>query len=254
METRKNFGEGELLYEMDPSDITGDGKKYLDNNEGELEINITLQVLEEFQKDHPEFIGHRRIMNNVRVVCPEDVTDNMRLAVKLHNLFPDHIVGYDMVAEEDGGNSLQYYLKQFLELYKAETAEISIPLYLHTAETKWPADLISSPNDDDPVATIENIYEAILLGAKRIGHGLGFFKHPYLMKLLKDNDVAVEVCPVSNQILGFVPDLRSQPAQNYYHNGIPIVLGADDAGTFGVDSFAIDWIEIYLAWGLNLGI
>ncbi len=253
LETRKNFGEAEMLYEIDPTDTTGDGKKYLDNNEGALEINITLQVLEEFQKVHPEFIGHRRITYSVRVLDPEVIKDDMRRAVKLHNLFPDHFIGYDMVAEEDGGNSLQYYLKQFLELYKAETADSAVPLYLHTAETNLPADLIPSPNDNDPVATIENIYDAILLGAKRIGHGLGVFKHPYLMKLLKDNDVAVEVCPVSNQILGFVPDLRSHPAQNYYHNGIPIVLGADDPGTFGVDSFAIDWYEIYLAWGLDLG-
>ena len=77
-------------------------------------------------------------------------------------------------------------------------------------------------------------------------------KHPYLLNLIKEQGIAIETCPVSNQILGFVADLRNHPAVNYIRHGIPIVLGPDDPGTFGYDHFTIDWYEAYMAWGLDL--
>ena len=48
----------------------------------------------------------------------------------------------------------------------------------------------------DPVGSLENTYESILLGARRIGHGLGYIKHPYLLNILRERQVAVESCPV----------------------------------------------------------
>ena len=35
----------------------------------------------------------------------------------------------------------------------------------------------------------------------------------------------------SNQILGFIPDIRNHPAAHYLRAGVPIVLGADDPGS-----------------------
>lgn len=78
--------------------------------------------------------------------------------------------------------------------------------------------------------TIQNTYESILMGVNRIGHGLGFIKHPYLLSLLKERDIAIEICPVSNQILGFIADLRNHPAVNYIRDGVPVILGTDDPG------------------------
>jgi adenosine deaminase CECR1 len=102
------------------------------------------------------------------------------------------------------------------------------------------------------VAALENVYESVLLNARRIGHGLGFIKHPYLLQLLKKKNVAFEICITSNQILGLVTDVRNHPAINYHRMGIPIVLGSDDAGAVGTNDFTVDWYEAYLAWGLDL--
>ena len=125
-------------------------------------------------------------------------------------------------------------------------------LKLHIAETNWPSDLITGYNDADPMATLMNTYESIILGANRIGHGLGFIKHPYLLSVIKERNVAIESCVVSNQILGYMADLRNHPAVNYIKQGIPVVLGSDDPGTFGYDDFTIDWYEAFMAWGLDL--
>lgn len=43
--------------------------------------------------------------------------------------------------------------------------------------------------------------DAIMLGSKRIGHGYALSKHPLLLKMVKDMDIAVEVNPISNQVV-----------------------------------------------------
>lgn len=51
---------------------------------------------------------------------------------------------------------------------------------------------------------------------------------------------------------GFVPDLRSHPALNYFRSGIPIVIAGDDPGSFGYNELTIDYYMVFMAWGLNL--
>ena len=137
-------------------------------------------------------------------------------------------------------------------MYNDADQRSRVALKLHTAETNWPDDLMTSANQEDPVGTLQNSYEAILLGSNRMGHALGMIKHPYLLNLVKERGIAIECCPVSNQILAFMPDLRIHPAINYIRHGIPVILGTDDPGTFGYDHFTIDWYEVYMAWGVDL--
>jgi len=47
----------------------------------------------------------------------------------------------------------------------------------------------------------DNLYDALLLGTKRIGHGFSLVKHPKLMSICRERDIALEVCPISNEIL-----------------------------------------------------
>lgn len=42
--------------------------------------------------------------------------------------------------------------------------------------------------------------DAILLGTHRIGHGFALSKHPALIDLIKERDIAIEVNPISNQV------------------------------------------------------
>ena len=111
---------------------------------------------------------------------------------------------------------------------------------------------ITSVNEDDHVSALQNAYDAILLGAKRIGHGLGFIKHPYLLQLMKERGIAIESCVNSNQILGYMVDLRNHPALSYFRQGVPVVLGSDNAADFGLDFFTLDWYQAYMGWGLDL--
>ena len=250
IESRSSLSGG--LYTLDPTYSDTNGKRYFDNTV-EHELNFTTGIIKNFTRDNPDFIGMKRVVSTSRSSATiAKIKDKIQHMLKFHKKYPSFIVGYDLVSEEDQGRSHLFFLDSFLTLYDDKAKRKKIDLYLHTAETNFAADQRISQHQDDPVAALKNTYDAILLGAKRVGHGLGFIKHPYLMKLMKDRKIAVEVCPISNQLLGFQADLRNHPAQTYIRYGVPVVMGSDDPGTFGYDHFTVDWYMAYFGWGLDL--
>jgi adenosine deaminase CECR1 len=151
---------------------------------------------------------------------------------------PDRVKGFDLVEEEDRTSTNLYFLTELLAARReAERRGVTLPLYLHSGESTW--------------AENENLYDAVLLGAPRIGHGLALIKHPLLMDIVRSRGVAIEVCPISNQILGYVPDLRNHPAVHYISTGLPIVLSPDDPAIMR-HTFSDDFYVAFMAWGLDL--
>lgn len=59
----------------------------------------------------------------------------------------------------------------------------------------------------------KELYDAVLLGSKRIGHGFALARHPSLIELVKERDICLEACPVSNFVLGYQRDLRCHPVR-----------------------------------------
>ena len=43
-----------------------------------------------------------------------------------------------------------------------------------------------------------NLIDVILLNTKRIGHGLNLVKHSYLIDIVLNKDICIEICPISN--------------------------------------------------------
>ncbi len=43
-----------------------------------------------------------------------------------------------------------------------------------------------------------NVYDALLLGSVRVGHGINLAYHSDLLEKYKEKKICVEVCPVSN--------------------------------------------------------
>jgi adenosine deaminase CECR1 len=150
----------------------------------------------------------------------------------------DRIKGFDLVEEEDRTNTTVFFINELLAVRRdAERRGTTLPFYLHSGESTW--------------AENENLYDAVLLGARRIGHGLALIKHPLLMEMVKSRGIAVEVCPISNQILGYVPDLRNHPAVHYISAGLPVVLSPDDPAIMR-HTFSEDFYVAFMAWGLDL--
>jgi adenosine deaminase CECR1 len=196
-----------------------------------------LKIIGEIQHDNPEF-KVKSIFSSRRSATREQIAEDLSRALDERAANPDLIIGFDLVDEEDKENTNLFYINEILAArHKAERRNTTLPLYLHSGESNW--------TDN------ENILDAILLGARRIGHGIALFKHPLLLQIAKERGIAIEVCPISNQVLGYVADLRNHPAVLYINSGLPVVICPDDPGIWKC-TFSYDFYTAFMAWGLDL--
>ncbi|MEL7337615.1 MAG: adenosine kinase, partial [Planctomycetota bacterium] len=98
----------------------------------------------------------------------------------------------------------------------------------------------------------ENIIDAYLLNTKRIGHGFNLVAYPEVEQGLRENGVALEVCPISNQMLRYLGDPRLHPAMGYIRRDVPCVLASDDPMIFGNHGLSYDFWMAWMAWDLSL--
>lgn len=71
-----------------------------------------------------------------------------------------------------------------------------------------------------------------MLGAERIGHGIQCIHHPKMMETLKQKNIPLEVCPLSNWLTQAFPKFEDHPLRKLYDLGVPITLNSDDPGVF----------------------
>ena len=145
------------------------------------------------------------------------------------------IIGMDLVNEEDSSKPLREYADFFTS---DEVKESGLKLFLHAGE---------SLRYDN-----EEVIDAYLFGASRIGHGINLFRFPKLMEKFREKGIAVETAPISNYRLGYVSDLRLHPAQIYLKYGIPVVICSDDGLFLSREPLTDDFYAVILSW--NLGV
>jgi adenosine deaminase CECR1 len=109
-----------------------------------------------------------------------------------------------------------------------------MPTYFHAGET----------NNRHSV----NLHDSILLGTKRIGHGFQLQCFPHLQELCKQKDICLEVCPLSNVILGYNQDIRNHPINVLLAKGVQVCINSDDPTFFGYDGVTLDWTYATGGW------
>uniref|UniRef100_A0A1A9V8V4 Adenosine deaminase n=1 Tax=Glossina austeni TaxID=7395 RepID=A0A1A9V8V4_GLOAU len=202
----------------EPYDDTS--KKYsLDDVVKEIE-----NVVNDFKTTHPDFIGLKIIFAILRHGKEDEIRKNFELYKNLRSKFPNTIIGLDFVGWEDKGLHLQSFADDFISATKDGSK-----LFLHAGETNRLG------------STDRNLVDALLLNTTRIGHGYALAKHPILMRDAKEKDIAVELCPVSNQINSFVEDLRNHPGAILMSENVPVVLGNDSPGFMDFDGLNPDY-------------
>lgn len=130
--------------------------------------------------------------------------------------------GYDLAGEESKGRPLKDFVEEFLG-FKRECAMagVDIPFLFHCGET------LDMGTDSDG-----NLVDALLLGAKRIGHGFALAKHPYVMQKMKSRGICLELCPISNEVLGLTPRTAGHSMYPLLANNLHCTVSSDNGALF----------------------
>ncbi|CAE6361837.1 unnamed protein product [Rhizoctonia solani] len=206
-------------------------------------VNLTISAIEGVDKRmraqgrEKDFVGARAIYTTGRAISREAMAQSLDECLALKAEYPEFLVGFDMVSKEDGGHSLVYFLEELLSFRaEADKRGLDIPFIFHAGETL-----------DDGGEVDSNLYDALLLGSKRIGHGFSLAKHPLLMQKYRDNGIAVEVCPISNEILRFTRSANTHPLPILLNHGVPVALSSDDPSVFQNPGLSFDFYQAMVA-------
>lgn len=90
---------------------------------------------------------------------------------------------------------------------------------------------------EEPLPTAaDEVRQAITeLGAERIGHGIHIINDESVLALVRDRDVALEVCPTSNWLTSSVATTQAHPIRRLIEAGVAVTINSDDPGLFGID-------------------
>ncbi|KAK5996592.1 Cat eye syndrome critical region 1-like protein [Cladobotryum mycophilum] len=226
-EIRPNFMMSNQLY-------TDDGKKTIDNR-GIMKLIIN--EVKRFQKDMADknqyFGGLKVIYCTPRAFKPEDVEAALEECLQFKIDWPEWIAGFDLVGEESKGNPIKKFVPQLLEFKrKCNKVGVDIPFLFHCGETL-----------DVGADTDGNLVDALLLGSKRIGHGFALAKHPYIMQQMKAQNICLELCPISNEILGLTPRVGGHAMYPLLANNVHCTVSSDN-GTLFRSSLSHDFYQV----------
>ena len=191
------------------------------------------------------FKDARMIWTVVRKMDNRVLANSMRECIRLKKKYPTIICGFDFVAQEDQGRTLRD-LTPLVFWFKKKCAEagVDLPFFFHAGECLGDGD-----------STDNNLFDAVLLGTRRIGHGYALYKHPLLIDMVKEKKILVESCPISNEILRLSSSILSHSLPALLSRGVPVSLNNDDPAILGHgrNGLTHDFWQSYMAFD-NLGL
>lgn len=238
-----NLTTSKLYVEQALKEFYEDGVQYMELRGGSMidtdgndvtddYLQLIMTAVSSFQLQHPDFIGVKVIMPGSREDTPQGQAKMVNRTLGYMQRFPNFVKGFDLVQQEDINHLTLYYVDEFLK-----NDQSVMPFFFHAGETDW------SQGVD------MNLIDSVLLNASRIGHGFAAFRHPKVMQAVMDKGIAIELNPISNQVLGLVSDIRNHPGAYLIANGAPVVVSSDDPGVWFATPLSHDFYMALMGLG-----
>ncbi len=149
----------------------------------------------------------------------------------------NHWVGINMAGREDDNRG---HPRRFTEVYDEMLRRYpGMGISIHAGEAEKPD---------------SHIRDTLRLGATRIGHGINLIRDEDTLLRMRDSRFVIEINLISNELLGYVPDVSQHPFPIYLRQGVPCCLNTDDRGMWdsnftdevfvAVSRFNLSWEEL----------
>ncbi|KAI1880609.1 hypothetical protein JX265_000849 [Neoarthrinium moseri] len=224
-EIRPNFMKTNQIWE-------DSGEKQLTNEDT---MDIIVNTWKDFNQERPNSLAGLKV-----IYCTPRSFANHLVEYALDEClkfktgkYADYIAGFDLVGEESKGKPLKEFIPQFLEFKrKCRDARVTIPFLFHCGET------LELGGDTDG-----NLVDALLLDSKRIGHGFALARKPYLIAEFKKRNICLEVCPISNEVLGLTPRMNGHAMYDLLANSVHCTISSDN-GTLFRSTLSHDFYQV----------
>lgn len=137
---------------------------------------------------------------------------------------PNIVIGLDLAGNEDALSPIETG-----SLYLHAKDKYGLKVTIHAGETGRVDSIISA------------VYE---FGADRIGHGTAASKSVEVMDLLKERDICIEVCPISNRLTNAVNKNESHPVIDFIEHKVPFVICSDNP-SIHLSNLTEDYLEFF---------
>lgn len=124
-----------------------------------------------------------------------------------HQLNHNKVVGFDLAGEEK-----DYFIKEYQEVLEVVTDLGSIPLTLHAGEC----------------GCAHNIFQAVEVGAKRIGHGIALKGDEAAQREFSQLNACIEGCPTSNVQTRAIGTIKDYPLREWLENNVTFCISTDN--------------------------
>ena len=74
------------------------------------------------------------------------------------------------------------------------------------------------------------VEKAIELGAERIGHGIRTIHNQQVLERVKEHNITLEICPISNYKTGAITANSEHPLRKLLKAGVRVTINSDDQG------------------------
>ena len=210
MQSRKNLKR--IAYEL-IEDVSKENVKYIEirfapllhKENGLSVIEIIESVLEGLKEGENDFGVKSNlilsILRNMSIDSAYEVIENGR-----------KFIGKGVVALDLAGNEAQGFAKDFKEVIRCGRG-YGYRITIHAGETGFSSNVVDAIN---------------LLKAERIGHGVAIEDDKISYKLVKDNDIVLEMCPKSNVQTKAVTSYDKHPLKKFLDDGLLVSVNTDN--------------------------